>query len=401
MGERERFSAFYFKDFRLFWLSQFISFSGTWMHSTAQGWLVYSMTGSPLYLGLVSAAGSLPVLLFTLLGGVFADRLAKRNLLLTTQTLSILPALAIGVLASSGLIKVWHVAALVAFLGTVNAFDIPARHTFLTEIVERGNILNAVALNSAAFNGARIIGPVIAGFTIANFGLPACFYLNALSFVPVLLALSRIKARGEIRTGGSLTRDLLEGVQFLRGQQGVWKAMLVVAFFSLLGIPFMTMLPVFAEEILGVGPKGLGFLAGSAGIGAFIAAVGLAFKGDIREKQRLMTLTSILFPALLIAFAQSKNYYLSLALLLGVGWALVSFLAIANTSIQLKAPDALRGRVMSVYALVFLGLAPIGNSLMGVLAEGLGTPTAVTLTSCLCLLASLGISWGLPAGRQA
>lgn len=395
MENSGRFSALYSRDFRLFWIGQLISFSGTWMHSTAQGWLVYSLTKSPFYLGIVSAVGSFPVLLFTLLGGVVADRIGKRNLLIVTQALSMLPALLIGALTTMEVIKVWHVMALVGFLGTVNAFDLPARQSFLIEMVERGNLLNAVALNSAAFNAARIIGPIIAAMTIAYVGLAACFYLNALSFLPVILALVMVRARPKAPSGReSILREFMDGMRFVRNEPYVLRVMIMVAIFSLFGIPFITMLPVFAEEVLSVGVKGLGFLAASAGIGAFIAAVSIAFKGDVKE-YRLMHFTPALFSLALIGFAFSTNYRLSMALLALAGWSLVSFLAIANSSVQLRSPDGLRGRVMSVYTLVFLGLAPVGNSIIGLLAERIGTPNAVALSSGVCLMASVAMSGGL------
>lgn len=386
----ERFSALYFRDFRLFWVGQVISFSGTWMHATAQGWLVYSLTKSPFYLGMVAAASSLPILLFALLGGAVADRFRKRNLLLLTQGLSIIPAVLIGLLTDLGVITVWHVMVLVVLLGTVNAFDIPARQSFLVEMVQEGNLLNAISLNSAAFNGARIIGPVIAGMTIAHIGLPACFYLNALSFLAVIIALSKVRTRGERRMGsGGILKEIKEGVHFIRLAPEVRSPILLVAAFSLFGIPFVTLLPIFAEEILGVGAKGLGFLIGSSGVGALTAAGILAFKGEIRQKRRLMGLSSIVFSVFLFMFSLSGNYLLSMALLLVVGWSVVSFLALANSSIQLRTPNGMRGRVMSVYTLVFLGMAPIGHSVMGIVADVIGTANAVSAASAVCLGASL------------
>lgn len=395
------FSAFYFRDFRLFWIGQLISFSGTWMHSTAQGWLVYSLTKSPFYLGLVAAASSLPILFFSLIGGAVADRFQKRNLLLLTQALSMIPAFLIGLLTSMGVITVWHVMALVVLLGTVNAFDMPTRHSFMVEMVKKGNLLNAVALNSAAFNAARMIGPVIAGMTIAYIGIPACFYLNALSFIPVIIALSMVKARGEAKPGkgGSLLKDISEGMRFIRREPGVMRPVLLVATFSLFGMPFVTLLPVFAEEILNVGVKGLGFLAASAGVGAFTSALVLAFRGDIKEKHRLMSLSSTIFPISLFAFSVSKDYHLSLALLVVAGWAVVNLLATANISIQLMSPDSMRGRVMSVYTLVLLGMTPIGNSVMGIVADTIGTANAVSMASTVCLLVSLAIVSGFRWSR--
>jgi len=398
MGSGEKsFPALYRKDFRLLWIGQIISFSGTWMHSTAQGWLVYSLTKSPLYLGIVAACSSLPVMLFTLLGGVAADRFKKRNVLLVTQALSIIPAVGVGILTQMELIKVWQVMIFVFFLGTVNAFDVPARQSFFAEIVEKGYLMSAIALNSAAFNGARIIGPVIAGFTIAMMGLPACFYLNALSFFAVIIALLRIESPGVAPMGktNSLKKDLFEGMRFIKGEPRIRTLLTLIGTFSLFAIPFINLLPVFADDILKVGAKGLGLLAGSTGIGAFTAAIALGYKGKFKRETLFLRGTAVLFPASLIVFALSANFGLSLVSLAVAGWSLVSFIAITNSTIQLRTSDNLRGRVMSTYTLVFLGLAPLGNLLLGALADMLGTPVALTSASIFCLVLSILLGKGI------
>jgi len=243
------FSALRFRDFRLFWFGQLISLSGTWMQSVAQGWLVYSLTKSPFYLGLVAAAGSFPILLFTLAGGIAADRFRKRNLLLLTQALSILPALLLGILIDTDRIAVWMVIVLAFLLGTFNAFDIPARQSFIVELVGRTTLTNAIALNSAAFHSARMIGPVIAGVTIAYLGLAACFYLNALSFIAVLVALSMIQVKGKIhKDSRGILKNLIEGIQFIKSRNDIVRVILLIAVFSLIGMPFITLLPVYAGE---------------------------------------------------------------------------------------------------------------------------------------------------------
>ncbi len=383
-------SAFSFRDFRLFWFGQLISLSGTWMQSVAQGWLVYSLTKSPLYLGMVAAAASFPILLFSLLGGVIADRYPKRNLLLLTQALSILPALSLGLLSSSGAVTVWHVALLAALLGTINALDIPVRQSFLAEMVGKSHIMNAIALNSAAFNGARIVGPVIAGMTIAYLGIPACFYLNALSFVAVLVALYRIEARGDVRSKPeSILKDFTKGLRFVADSREIRNVFSLIALFSIMGLPYISLLPVFAAEVFQRGAKGLGFLVGSSGIGALIAALNIALRGDIRNKSRFMALTGLCFSGALIVFSLSGTFWLSLLSIMIVGWGMVSYLAIANSFIQITVPDALRGRVMSVYSFVFLGTVPIGNAIMGVVADHMGTPHAVTVSGVICLMAAM------------
>lgn len=386
----KRFSALQYRDFRLFWFGQIISLSGTWMQSVAQGWLVYSLTKSPFYLGLVAASGSLPILLFTFAGGIAADRFRKRNVLLLTQASSILPALLLGILTDINVIAVWQVALLAAVLGTINAFDVPARQSFIIEMVGKSNLTNAIALNSAAFHGARMIGPVIAGITIASIGLPACFYLNALSFVAVIIALSKIKVSGDIREiSNGIVKDFIEGIQYIKSDSEIYRIMLLIAVISLIGMPFITLLPIFAVEVLGRGPEGFGFLVGATGVGALTAALFLAFKGDIKEKNRFLSLSALCFSILLFIFSISRNFYLSIAFLVFIGWSLVSFFAIANSFLQLSVPDNLRGRAMSVYTFVFLGTAPIGNSIMGIAADSIGTTKTVSIAAIICFFISI------------
>lgn len=400
---QERFSALYVRDFRIFWIGQIISFSGTWMQSVAQGWLVYSLTKSPFFLGLVATMASIPVLIFTLVGGVVADRFQKRNLLIVTQTLSMVPALLLGVLTELKIISVEQIMAVAFFLGTVNAFDVPARQSFLSDMVRKGHLMNAIALNSAAFNGARIIGPVIAGIAIAAVGVAACFYINAASFLAAIIALLMIKGRREeVPQGGQarsrkisvsiLWKDVSEGLRFVRNDRDIFRIMFLVATFSLFGIPFVTFLPVFAQDILKVGPRGLGFLAGASGVGSLIAALFIAFVGDIERKGRFMAVAGSVFCVSLAGFSFSKNFDISSLMLVFVGWGIVSFLAVANSFIQLATPDVLRGRVMSVYTLVFLGVAPLGSSLMGALAHFTGTPLAVFIGAIVCFASVISLT---------
>ncbi len=389
MDHSRRFSAFSFRDFRLFWFGQIISLSGSWMQTVAQGWLVYSLTKSPLHLGMVAAANALPILLFSLFGGLIADRYPKRNLLLLTQALSIIPAVLLGFLVSRGTVTVWHVAALAAFLGTINALDIPVRQSFLAEMVGKGHIANAIALNSAAFNGARIIGPVFAGVAIAYLGIPACFYLNALSFVAVIIALYRIETKGEIRgKSEGMLRDFNKGLVFIRGNREIKNVFLLIAVFSVIGLPYISLLPIFAAEVFHAGPKGLGFLIGASGIGALTAALLIAARRDIKDKTRFMSFAALTFSSALFLFSLSDIFWLSLLVIMVTGWGMVSYLAVANSFIQITVPDELRGRVMSIYSLVFLGTVPIGNAIMGVAADYLGTPHAVSVSGLICLLAA-------------
>ncbi|MBI3592948.1 MAG: MFS transporter [Nitrospirae bacterium] len=388
MENGQRFPALYVRDFRLFWFGQIISLSGTWMHSLAQSWLVYSLTKSPLYLGIIASISSLPILVLTLIGGMIADRYPKRNILIVTQILSVIPALSLGILTDKNIITIWHVGIIAAFLGTVNAFDVPARQAFLAEVVAKGDITNAIALNSAAFNGARVVGPVIAGFLISHMGIPACFYINAASFIAVIFALSRIKARGTARLhAGSFAAGITDGWRFVQKERPVLHIMALISVFSLFGIPYITLLPVLAGEILNVGARGLSFMVASAGAGSFLAAVMIAFKGEVEKKY--IPLSGIIFSAAILGLSFSKNFYLSLLLIFFAGWGVVSFLATSNSFIQNMVPDSLRGRVMSLYILVFLGLAPIGNSVIGLAAESLGTTASLKVFAMVCISGSI------------
>ncbi|MEW6116519.1 MAG: MFS transporter [Nitrospirota bacterium] len=390
MQNHHRFSALYVRDFRLFWFGQIISLSGTWMHSVAQSWLVYSLTRSPLYLGIIASISSLPILVFTLIGGMVADKYPKRNILIVTQALSVIPALALGILTDTNIVTIWHVAVVAAFLGTVNAFDVPARQAFLAEVVNKGDITNAIAMNSAAFNGARVIGPVIAGFLIANFGIPACFYLNAISFVAVIFALSKVRVKGAVKAySKGIAEEIIDGWRFVRQEKSILYIMATISIYSLFGIPYITLLPVLAAEILQVGAKGLSLLVASAGAGSLTAALIIAFKGEVRRKDLYIPLSGLVFSVAILGLSFSMNFHLSLLLIFFAGWGVVSYLATSNSFIQNMVPDALRGRVMSLYILVFLGLAPVGNSIIGLTAEALGAITSLKIFATICITGSI------------
>ncbi len=390
MANADRFSALRVRDFRLFWFGQLISVSGTWMQAVAQGWLVYSLTKSPFYLGVVTTAASLPILFFSLVGGIFADRFNKRNLIILTQALSIVPAFLLGILSDLEIINVYQVILLAFILGTVNAFDMPARHSYMAELVGKKQLLNAIALNSAAFNGARLIGPVIAGFVIAYINLPACFYLNAVSFIAVIISLSRIKTKnGLINPSKKLVDDFFEGINFIRKKTDLLYVIILVAAFSIFGIPFTSFLPVFAEDIFHAGAKGYGLLVSATGVGAFSAAFMIAFKGDIKNKLRFMSAAGLCFSFSVLFVSLSKLFSLSLLILAVAGWGMVSFLSLANSFIQLSATDNLRGRLMSVYSVVFLGFVPIGSFVIGTVSDIIGTTNALAFSSLVCIAGAI------------
>jgi len=393
------FSALSYRNFRLFWFGQVISLTGTWMHSVGQGWLVLKLTDSPFYLGLVSSAGSMPILLFSLLGGVAADRFPKRKILLATQTILMFFVLVLAILVSTDIVTVWYVMTIAFFIGTIHAFDIPSRQSFLIEMVGKKNLLNAIALNSVAFNGARIIGPAVAGVIIGYFGLAACFYINALSFLALIIGLSKMQlntADSRQSGGTGFVEEFKEGLKYIKGEPKVYTLIGFIALISFFGFPYIALLPIFARDILKIGATGLGLLMGSAGAGALIGAISLAVRGDFHRKGVLLAAAGIIFSTALLILSFSTNTWLSLSMLFLIGWGAINNIATANSLLQLTVPDNIRGRVMSVFTLMFLGMAAIGNLAVGSLANYVGTQAAVGIGAKFCLLGTILLLWRKP-----
>lgn len=388
MQPSTRFIALANINLRRFLTGQAISLTGTWMQSVAQGWLVYTLTRSPLSLGLVAVALSAPVLLFSLFGGVIADKIDRRRLLIMTQTLSIVPALLLAILTLSEQITVGWIMGLAFLLGTINAVELPARQAFLADLVSRTELTSAVTLHSVVFNATRIIGPILAGFTIAVTGLSVCFMINALSFLAgissLLLMPHQTSASIATNVPSSMLNGLREGVRYVAGERQISLIMLLVAVISLFGIPFVPMLPVFADGILKVGPEGLGLLAGASGFGSLLAALLVAWQRDINKKGRLMVAAGLLFACCLFLFAHSRDYQAALLALLCTGAGMVCFLAMISCHLQHHCPEILRGRVMAVYTLVLIGMAPLGHALMGFLAGAIGVSAALSFGSAIC-----------------
>ncbi len=387
------FHALRHRNFRLFFFGQGTSLVGTWMQNIAQGWLVLELTNSPFYVGLVSALGSLPILLVSLPAGVFVDRVNKHRLIVLTQTLSLLQALALAILLWTHRIALWQVAAIAVFLGTVNAFDTPARQAFLIELVGREDLGNAIALNSSAFNTARVVGPSIAGLLIAVVGLAWCYFLNAVSYVAVIWGLVAMRLPPFLRPAQTSRpwAQFREGVRFVWADRRVLALVGMMAVISVFGFPYLVLMPVFARDVLGVGASGLGFLSASVGFGAVVAALGLAAFGPRIRKGRILVWTGPVFGLALVGFALTRWFPLTLPVLAVAGGAMILNNAVTNTLLQTLAPDALRGRVMGFFAFVFLGMAPFGAFQAGWLAERIGAPDTVVIGGAVCALASLAI----------
>ena len=384
------------RNYRLFYIGQTISLSGTWMQTIAQAWLVLQITNSKVALGTVTMLQFLPITIFVLFAGVIADRVPKRNFILCTQSLAMAQALILTILVWSGHVQLWHIYILAMMLGLANAFEQPTRQAFVVEMVGKDDLMNAVALNSGMFNAARLVGPAIGGFVIASVGLKAAFLLNGISFIPVIAGLMMMRT-SELHTAGRRSAgrvnplgELREGLAYAFKTPGALLIIILVAIIGTFGYNFTVVLPLVDKYVLERGSTGLGFLTSAVGLGALISALFLAR----RERAARSTLFGggLAFALLLGAVAVSHWFPVTLLMLLLLGAASTAFGSTANTSLQLATPDHLRGRVMALYMLLFAGSTPIGGFLTGFMADRLGVQTAVGIESGLCLL---GVAAGL------
>jgi MFS family permease len=366
------------RNFQLFFSGQLVSLIGTWMQSVAQAWLVYRITHSSLLLGSVSFAGQFPVFLAAPLGGIVADRYNRQRVVIGTQVASMLLALVLAVLTWTNKITVPEIFWLAALLGVVNAFDIPGRQSFLVEMVGKDDLINAIALNSSMFNGARIIGPAIAGLLVAKIGEGWCFFANAVSYIAVIIGLfmMRVPPR-EHRPQGSPIAHVIEGFRFVQKTAPIRAILLLLGLVSLVAMPYTVLMPIFADKILHGGARGLGILMGATGVGALFGALTLATRTGVSGLGRWITFSCAGFGITLVAFALSRDFWLSTAVLVPVGFCMMLQMSSSNTLIQAMVPDHLRGRVMSVYSMMFMGMAPFGALMGGVVADRLSAPVAV------------------------
>jgi MFS family permease len=390
------------RNFRLFFAGQSISMIGTWMQQVALSWLVYEMTRSPLWLGLVGCAGQIPSLFLAPVAGVLVDHHNRHRLLLLTQSLAMVQAVLVAVLTWSGVITVWHILLLSAFLGLVNALDMPARQAFLTDMVtNREDLANAIALNSSLVNGARLVGPALAGLLLAQAGASTCFVVNAVSYIAVLGALLAMHVPPrEPSLRRPLASGLSEGFRYAFGFAPIRSILLLVSLMSLTGIPYMVLLPVFATDVLGGGAQTLGLLSAATGVGALTAALMLAGRRSILGLGRWIIFAPGAFGLLLIALGLSRSLPLSLLLLAGLGFTMMMQLAASNTVLQTIVDEDKRGRVMSLYTMAFIGVAPLGSLLLGALADVAGAPMAVMVAGVICIAGSATFAFQFPALRR-
>ncbi len=388
------------RNFQLFFSGQLISLIGTWMQSVAQSWLVYRLTGSALLLGSVGFASQVPVFLFAPLGGIAADRYNRRHIVIATQIASMSLASVLAALTLLHKVQVWHVFVLASCLGVVNAFDIPGRQSFLVDMVGKDDLMNAIALNSSMFNGARVIGPAIAGILVAKIGEGYCFLGNAVSYIAVIVGLLLMRVHSPARASmASPLEHMMEGFRFVNRTAPIRALLLLLGLVSLVGMPYVVLMPIFADQILHGGAKGLGILMGATGVGALLGALTLAFRSGVKGLGRLVAWCCAGFGASLAVFALSHIFWVSVVLLLPVGYCMMLQMACSNTLIQVMVPDALRGRVMAVYSMMFMGMAPIGALLGGALAERLGAQVTVAIGGMASVAGACWFALHLPKIR--
>ena len=403
-ARRYGFGALAHRNFRLFFIGQGISLIGTWMQNVGEGWLILTLTNSPFYVGLTSALSSLGVLLFSLYAGVIADRTDKRRFIVFMQVAFMLEAFAVAILVWTGVIQVWHVLTLATLLGIASAFDIPMRQSFVYDMVGKDDLMNAIALNSSLFNGARVIGPAIAGLLIAAVGIAACYFLNGLSYIAVIVGLlmMTLPRPQRLESTVSVWAGFREVLVYLRNDARLRVLMILTAILSIFGFPYLTMMPVFARDVLHRGAGGYGALTSSVGIGAVLGALGVALRSSrIRARGRLMLMGGTAFGILLILFAGSRSLGLSMVLLGLAGCAMIVNNSITNTLLQMAAPDHLRGRIMGFYSFVFVGMAPFGAFLFGIVAEHTGVSTTIAAGGAIVAVAVTIAGLTVPTIRDA
>lgn len=390
-------------SYRLFFSGQILSLVGTWMQTMAQAWLVYQLTHSSVWLGTIGFLNTIPMLLFAFYGGSIADRFPKHRIILVTQILSLIQAVILTTLVYFDVATVTMVCALAFTLGTINAFDVPARQAFVVDLVGKENLTNAIALNSASFNAARIVGPAIGGVIIGAAGVFWCFLLNAFSFLAVIVVLLKMKIDMKPavpKEKVSVFRGLQESVRYVRSDRSMIAVLVLVAVITVFGWSYTVLLPIFADSILNIGAVGLGNLMMSFGIGAFISAIIVASAESKVRPSRFIYAGMTIFIIGVSIFALSTNVAVSLYSLVLVGMGLIMFISTANATFQRRAPDAMRGRVMGLYLLIFQGLAPFGHFGMGWAANEIGPRSAILCGASICAVSGIAMRLYMNSQRE-
>jgi MFS family permease len=392
------------RNYRLFLAGQSVSMVGTWMQQVAMSWLVYRITGSAFLLGVVGFTSQIPAFLFSPVAGVFADRWNRRRLLILTQALAMLQAALLAAIVLYGTVQVWHIIVLSLFLGIINAFDIPIRQSFVVEMVyHRDDLGNAIALNSSMVNGARLIGPAIAGLLVASFGEGVCFVLNSASYLAVLMALIAMRLDPipqNLKQRRNVLHELREGFTYAFGFGPIRSILLLVALISLTGMPYAVLIPVFAKEVLHGGAHTFGFLMTAAGSGALVGTIYLASRKSVIGLGRLIVFATILFAIGMSAFALSSNMFLSLVSLVIAGFGAMTLVASCNTILQTILEEKMRGRVMSLFTVAFVGIAPFGSFGAGAMADIIGPRDTLLIGAVCCFAGAIMFARNLPNIRE-
>jgi len=381
-------TALRYPNYRLWFIGQSISIAGTWMQSTAQGFLIYQLTGSPAYLGYVGFASGLPFWLFTLFGGVVSDRMSRRTLLIITQTSMLVLAFLLTWMTAVNIVQPWHIVVLAFLLGIANAFDAPARNAFVAELVGREDLTNAIALNSTTMNLGTVLGPALAGLAYGAVGPAWCFAINGISFLAVIIALllMRLQKFSADEKKTSAVRAIVDGFRYAGRNNAIPTLLVAAAFITVFGIGFSTLFPAWAVEVLHGDSLTNGFLQSARGLGSLLAALGLAFSGRIKIKGKILTAGVMVFPVLLILWSRITDLTWSLVLLVLVGSSMMLALNMTNALLQSIVSDEMRGRVMSLFMLSFFGMLPVGALFSGFMAEWVGEPMAVTLGASVVMI---------------
>jgi MFS family permease len=395
------FRALRHRNFQLFFSGQLISLIGTWMQNVAQAWLIYRLTGSGALLGVLGFVSQIPIFLLSPVAGLAADRWRRRSVVIATQTASMILAFILAALTMTHRILIWEIIVLAALLGVVNAFDVPARQSFIIEMVGREDLLNAIALNSSMFNGARVAGPAIAGILVALVGEGWCFLLNGISYLAVIagLFLMRIDKSLVVHDGSAALEKLREGFRFVRHTRPVRALLALAAVVSFMALPYTVLMPIFAVKILHGGASAYGALMGAVGVGAMIGALAIAVREQLRGLGKVVAYSSIGQAIALILFSASRWYTISMLLLVVSGLTMMMQFTSTNTLIQAMVPDQLRGRVMSIYSMMFLGMSPLGSLLAGWVADRIGAPATVAIGGFAALAGGLTFARMWPAMR--
>jgi len=389
------------RDFRLFWAGNFLSNIGTWMQNVAQGWLVLQLTNSPFWLGVVGFASTIPILLFALIGGVIADHVNKRKLLIVTQSAMMVFAFAMAVLAYLNIITVRDVALLAAGTGIAMSLNTPTYQALVPRLIPREDLINAIALNSAQFNMSRVLGPTLGGFAMAAVGVAGNFFLNGLSFLAVIIALTQIRYKEDIAPSeGHFLLKLKQGFAYVFAREEMSSLVLLVSIASLLALPYLVFVPYFARDVLHSDERGLGILMACSGIGSFFAAGTIAYVGKVARRGRFVFGAALGFFAAIIAFTFSRSFALSGGLLMLAGFFMVMMVATINALLQHLSDDYMRGRVMSIYSTAFLGLPPIGSLIAGSLARVVSAPHAIAGMVALAFVGAIVVYGKRSALRQ-